>query len=72
VALVETYARAAGLWADTLANRAVRARAALRPVERGAHHGRPVSNPHRRLPVADLAARGIADDQADGRRRPKA
>ena len=57
--LVETYARTAGLWSDTL---------------KGAQYPRTLrfdlstvvrtmagpSNPHRRLPVSDLAARGIA------------
>jgi aconitate hydratase len=54
VKLVETYASEAGLWSDTGEGR-VRARAALRPVHRGAQHGRP-SNPHKRLPVSELAA----------------
>ncbi|MBS0194324.1 MAG: Fe/S-dependent 2-methylisocitrate dehydratase AcnD [Proteobacteria bacterium] len=61
VALVETYAKAAGLWADTLKNA---------QYERLLHFdlGSVVrnmagpSNPHRRLPVSDLAARGIADE----------
>ena len=60
VRLVETYARAAGLWAGSL---------------RGAHYERVLhfdlsavvrnmagpSNPHRRLPTSALADRGIAD-----------
>ena len=59
VALVETYAKAAGLWADDLAD---------------AHYERTLhfdlstvvrnmagpSNPHRRLPTSDLTERGIA------------
>jgi len=63
VRLVETYAKTAGLWADSLA---------------AAHYERTLhfdlsavvrnmagpSNPHRRLPVAELAARGIADEAA--------
>ncbi|WP_058835685.1 Fe/S-dependent 2-methylisocitrate dehydratase AcnD [Luteimonas abyssi] len=73
VALVETYAKAAGLWADDLA---------------GAHYERVLtfdlssvvrnmagpSNPHRRLPTSALAERGIAGnldharaEEADGR-----
>ncbi len=57
--LVETYARAAGLWSDTL--RDVR-------YERVLHFDLSTvvrtlagpSNPHRRLPVSELAARGVA------------
>ncbi len=57
--LVETYARTAGLWSDTLANV---------QYERVLHFDLSTvvrtmagpSNPHRRLPVSDLAARGIA------------
>ena len=59
VALVETYAKTAGLWADDLAE---------------AHYERVLefdlsqvtrtlagpSNPHRKLPVSDLAERGVA------------
>ena len=58
IALVETYAKTAGLWADSL----TQAR-----YERVLRFDRPpwrtlagLSNPHRRLPVADLAERGIA------------
>ncbi|MBS0212859.1 MAG: Fe/S-dependent 2-methylisocitrate dehydratase AcnD [Proteobacteria bacterium] len=61
VALVETYAKTAGLWADAL---------------KTAHYERTLyfdlsgvvrnmagpSNPHRRLPVTELSARGIADE----------
>ena len=61
VQLVETYAKQAGLWADTL---------------RGARYDRVLSfdlsavvrtmagpsNPHKRVATADLAARGIADE----------
>lgn len=61
VKLVETYAKEAGLWADCLANA---------QYERVLHFDLSSvvrtlagpSNPHRRLPVADLAARGIAVD----------
>ncbi len=59
IRLVETYAKAAGLWADTLAKA---------QYERVLHFDLSTvvrtlagpSNPHRRLPVSDLAARGIA------------
>ncbi|MFQ2107812.1 Fe/S-dependent 2-methylisocitrate dehydratase AcnD [Aeromonas rivipollensis] len=61
VKLVETYAKKAGLWADCLASA---------QYERVLHFDLSTvvrtlagpSNPHRRLPVADLAARGIAVD----------
>ena len=61
VRLVETYAKEAGLWADSLASA---------QYERVLHFDLSTvvrtlagpSNPHRRLPVADLAARGIAVD----------
>ncbi|MGN0861733.1 MAG: Fe/S-dependent 2-methylisocitrate dehydratase AcnD [Stenotrophomonas koreensis] len=60
VALVETYAKAAGLWADDLA--AARYERVLHfdlsSVDRTLAGP---SNPHRRLPVAALAERGIAD-----------
>ncbi|AHE49945.1 aconitate hydratase [Aeromonas hydrophila 4AK4] len=61
VKLVETYAKEAGLWADCLASA---------QYERVLHFDLSTvvrtlagpSNPHRRLPVADLATRGIAVD----------
>ncbi|MCE9955138.1 Fe/S-dependent 2-methylisocitrate dehydratase AcnD [Aeromonas rivipollensis] len=61
VKLVETYAKEAGLWADSLASA---------EYERVLHFDLSTvvrtlagpSNPHRRLPVADLAVRGIAVD----------
>ncbi|WP_454009345.1 Fe/S-dependent 2-methylisocitrate dehydratase AcnD [Aeromonas sp. Marseille-Q7275] len=61
VRLVETYAKEAGLWADALAGA---------QYERVLHFDLSTvvrtlagpSNPHRRLPVADLATRGIAVD----------
>ncbi|HZV38876.1 MAG TPA: Fe/S-dependent 2-methylisocitrate dehydratase AcnD [Pseudoxanthomonas sp.] len=61
IRLVETYARAAGLWADDLATA---------EYERTLHFDLSTvvrnlagpSNPHRRLPVSDLAERGIADE----------
>ena len=60
VALVETYAKTAGLWADSLAS-AVYPRVLafdLSSVERNLAGP---SNPHRRLPTRALAERGIAD-----------
>ena len=60
VRLVETYAKAAGLWADDLADA---------QYERTLHFDLSTvvrnlagpSNPHRRLPVSALAERGVAD-----------
>ncbi|PPQ34768.1 Fe/S-dependent 2-methylisocitrate dehydratase AcnD [Rhodopila globiformis] len=59
VKLVETYARTAGLWSDTLANAQYERvlRFDLSSVVRTLAGP---SNPHRRLPVSELAARGIA------------
>ncbi len=60
VALVEAYAKTAGLWADSLAS-AVYPRVLefdLSSVERNLAGP---SNPHRRLPTRALAERGIAD-----------
>jgi aconitate hydratase len=51
-------------------DRAVRTRAAVRPVQRGAQHGRPVQ-PAPRLPTSDLAERGIADGQAGNGALPR-
>ena len=60
IALVETYAKAAGLWADDLAGATYERTLHfdLSAVERTLAGP---SNPHRRLPVAALAERGIAD-----------
>ena len=60
VALVETYAKAAGLWADALAHARYERTLHfdLAGVERNMAGP---SNPHRRLPVGALAERGIAD-----------
>ncbi|WP_257386408.1 Fe/S-dependent 2-methylisocitrate dehydratase AcnD [Tahibacter caeni] len=65
VSLVETYARAAGLWADALiaAQYERRLQFDLSGVVRNMAGP---SNPHKRLPTSELAARGIATglDQA--------
>jgi len=60
VALVETYAKAAGLWADDLADARYERTLHfdLSAVERNMAGP---SNPHRRLPTRALAERGIAD-----------
>ncbi|KLI99110.1 Fe/S-dependent 2-methylisocitrate dehydratase AcnD [Luteimonas sp. FCS-9] len=61
VALVETYARAAGLWADALAGAQYERTLHfdLSSVERNMAGP---SNPHRRLPTSALVERGIAGD----------
>ena len=60
VELVETYAKAAGLWADDLA--AAEYERVLRFDLSGVTRNMAgPSNPHRRLPVDELASRGIAD-----------
>ncbi|MDE1922324.1 MAG: Fe/S-dependent 2-methylisocitrate dehydratase AcnD [Gammaproteobacteria bacterium] len=57
--LVERYARAAGLWSDSLTN--VRYERVLRfDLSTVVRTLAGPSNPHRRLPVSELAARGIA------------
>ena len=66
VALVETYARTAGLWADALATA---------EYERTLHFDLSSvvrtmagpSNPHARVSTSELAAKGIAGDLAPGR-----
>ncbi len=59
VALVESYAKAAGLWADSLEHAEYERvlEFDLSSVERNLAGP---SNPHRRLPTKDLSARGIA------------
>ncbi|MGO1541617.1 MAG: Fe/S-dependent 2-methylisocitrate dehydratase AcnD [Luteimonas sp.] len=61
VALVENYAKAAGLWATDLAN-AEYARTLHFDLSSVVRNMAGPSNPHRRLPVSDLAERGIASD----------
>src|SRR5690606_13679866 len=63
VRLVETYAQAAGLWSDSLKD--ARYERVLRfDLSSVVRTLAGPSNPHRRLPVADLAARGIAGPAA--------
>ncbi|EJE49762.1 2-methylisocitrate dehydratase, Fe/S-dependent [Acidovorax sp. CF316] len=59
VRLVETYARATGLWADALAT-AQYERVLSFDLSRVVRNMAGPSNPHKRLPTGDLAARGIA------------
>ncbi|GAB1406840.1 Fe/S-dependent 2-methylisocitrate dehydratase AcnD [Thermomonas brevis] len=59
VALVETYAKAAGLWADDLAD-ARYERTLHFDLSSVVRNMAGPSNPHRRLPTSDLAERGIA------------
>ncbi|MEN7530421.1 Fe/S-dependent 2-methylisocitrate dehydratase AcnD [Cupriavidus sp. 2SB] len=59
VQLVETYAKTAGLWADALAN-AEYERTLSFDLSTVVRNMAGPSNPHKRLPTSDLAARGIA------------
>jgi len=59
VRLVETYARETGLWADALAT-AEYERVLSFDLSRVVRSMAGPSNPHKRLPTSDLAARGIA------------
>ncbi|MEX3964754.1 Fe/S-dependent 2-methylisocitrate dehydratase AcnD [Paraburkholderia sp. EG286B] len=59
VKLVETYAKTAGLWADTLAN-AQYERTLTFDLSSVVRNMAGPSNPHKRLPTSALAERGIA------------
>ncbi|BFI95821.1 MAG: Fe/S-dependent 2-methylisocitrate dehydratase AcnD [Rhodanobacter sp.] len=59
VKLVEIYAKAAGLWADTLSH-AQYERTLTFDLSSVVRNMAGPSNPHKRLPTSDLAARGIA------------
>ena len=61
VALVETYAKTLGLWADDLAN-AEYERTLQFDLSSVVRNMAGPSNPHARLAVSDLAAKGIARD----------
>ncbi len=61
VALVETYAKTAGFWADDLAY-ARYERTLHFDLSSVVRNMAGPSNPHRRLPVSELHARGIADE----------
>ncbi|MTI74368.1 MAG: Fe/S-dependent 2-methylisocitrate dehydratase AcnD [Stenotrophomonas sp.] len=61
VALVENYARTTGLWADALAT-AQYERVLHFDLSTVVRNMAGPSNPHRRLPVSELAERGIADE----------
>ncbi len=61
VKLVETYAKAAGLWADTL-EAAQYERTLTFDLSSVVRNMAGPSNPHKRLPTSDLAARGIAGE----------
>ncbi|MBS0590788.1 MAG: Fe/S-dependent 2-methylisocitrate dehydratase AcnD, partial [Proteobacteria bacterium] len=61
VALVENYARTAGFWADQLAT-AQYERTLHFDLSSVVRNMAGPSNPHRRLPVSELAARDIADE----------
>ena len=66
VALVEKYAKTAGLWATDLAD-AEYERTLHFDLSSVVRNMAGPSNPHRRLPVSDLAARGIATDLTTAR-----
>ncbi|MFX7739704.1 aconitase family protein, partial [Acinetobacter baumannii] len=59
VKLVETYAKEAGLWSDTLA-KAEYERVLRFDLSTVVRTLAGPSNPHKRLPVSELAAQGIA------------
>jgi iron-sulfur-dependent 2-methylisocitrate dehydratase len=61
VKLVETYAKVAGLWADTLTV-AQYERTLTFDLSSVVRNMAGPSNPHKRLPTSDLAARGIAGE----------
>lgn len=61
VALVETYAKQAGLWSDSL-DKAVYERVLHFDLSSVVRNMAGPSNPHKRLPVSALAERGIAVD----------
>ncbi|MCK9489114.1 MAG: Fe/S-dependent 2-methylisocitrate dehydratase AcnD [Xanthomonadales bacterium] len=60
LALVETYAKAAGLWASDLAD-ATYQRSLHFDLSSVVRNMAGPSNPHRRLPVDELGSRGLAD-----------
>ncbi|QJP69615.1 Fe/S-dependent 2-methylisocitrate dehydratase AcnD [Burkholderia glumae] len=64
VALVETYAKTAGLWADSLAG-AQYERTLAFDLSTVVRNMAGPSNPHKRLPTSELAARGIAAPHQD-------
>ncbi|HEY9143831.1 MAG TPA: aconitase family protein, partial [Arenimonas sp.] len=66
VALVETYARTAGLWADALAG-ARYERSLQFDLSSVVRTMAGPSNPHARVATSELAAKGIAGDLAPGR-----
>jgi len=70
VALVETYAKHTGLWADDLAE--VHYERVLEfDLSSVCRNMAGPSNPHRRLPTSDLAAKGIAKDLASCKAQEK-
>ena len=66
VALVETYARATGLWADDLSDAQYERVLEFDLSSVGRNMAGP-SNPHRRLPTSSLAERGIAGHLQEAR-----
>lgn len=70
VALVETYAKETGLWADDLVT-AEYERVLEFDLSTVTRNMAGPSNPHRRLPTADLAVKGIAKDLAHCKEQEK-
>ncbi|PCI62526.1 MAG: Fe/S-dependent 2-methylisocitrate dehydratase AcnD [Gammaproteobacteria bacterium] len=70
VALVETYAKHTGLWADDLIE-AHYERVLEFDLSSVCRNMAGPSNPHRRLPTSDLAAKGIAKDLASCKAQEK-
>jgi aconitate hydratase len=68
IGLVEAYARTAGLWADALQT-ACYERVLKFDLSTVVRNMAGPSNPHRRLPTSELAARGIAVDLDKARRQ---
>ncbi|MEF9996152.1 MAG: aconitate hydratase AcnA, partial [Burkholderiaceae bacterium] len=66
VKLVETYARTAGLWADSLANARYERELEFDLASVGRNMAGP-SNPHARVATSELAAKGIAGNLAAAR-----
>src|SRR5688572_3644320 len=71
VKLVETYAKHTGLWADALKT-AEYERELTFDLSSVVRNMAGPSNPHKRLPTSDLAARGIAGARSEERRVGKA
>jgi aconitase A len=72
VKLVETYAKEAGLWADSAEKRGVRARGLEFDLSSVVRNMAGPSNPHARVATSDLAAKGIAGNLDAARKQEAA